>query len=122
MVNSRCRTKYEKQTLKIYKMKKLNRSTKIGIATTPLLILCVVCMLAFYSNKHPNETIIINKSKIDGYSFKTDNGVYGVICPRYEITVANAFRARTISISDTEWAGVDKWQKYNTKHPLKMYH
>lgn len=104
-------------------MKKLNRSTKIGIAVTPLLILCVVvCMLASYSNKHPNETIIINKSKFDGYSFQTDNGVCGVIYPRYEITIVNAFRIRIISVSNKEWVGVEKWQKYNTKHPLKMYY
>lgn len=104
-------------------MKKLNRITKIGIAITPLLILCVVvCMLALYSNAHPNETIIINKSKLEGYSFQTDNGVYGIIYPRYEITVINAFRVRVISISYAEWVWVDKWQKYNTKYPLKMYY
>jgi len=104
-------------------MKKLNKSTKIGIVITPLLILCVVvCMLALYSNKHPNETIIINKSKYEGYSFKTSNGVQGVIYPRFEITVANAFRIRKIHISDIERAAVVKWQKYNTKHPLKMYY
>ena len=104
-------------------MKTLNRNTKIGIAAMLLLILCVVvCILALYSNKHPNETLIINKSKFKGYSFKTSNGVQGVIYPRFEITVVNAFRIRKIHISGTEWEAVVKWQKYNTKHPLKMYY
>ena len=111
------------ETQNYQNMKKLNKSTKIGIAITPLLILCVVvCMLAFYSSKHPNETIIINKTSTEGFSFETDNGVYGIIYPKYELTLINAFRIKTISISKNEWDGVDKWQKYNTKHPLKMYY
>lgn len=87
-----------------------------------LLILCfVLCVLAIYSSKYPREVIIINKSKTEGHTFRDDNGALYVMYPTYEITVMNGLRVRTINVDKSVWEGVSKWQKFNTKHPLKMY-